>query len=172
MPATYEPIASQTLGSDSASVEFSSISGAYTDLRLVVVGRTSHTSDNSEALAIRLNSDSGSNYSSTRLQGNGSTATSDRTTSQSYMFCARINPSHNSNTSPSTAILDFMTYSNTNVFKTVLAASATSAEQVSVDRSVALWRSTNAITTITLTSARGANFKSGTTFSLYGVKAA
>ena len=35
MPATYEPIASTTLGSDAANVEFTSLSGTYTDLIVV-----------------------------------------------------------------------------------------------------------------------------------------
>ena len=41
MPATYEPIATTTLGSAAASITFSSIAGTYTDLRLVMVGTTS-----------------------------------------------------------------------------------------------------------------------------------
>jgi hypothetical protein len=35
MASTYEPIATTTLGTATASVTFSSISGAYTDLVLV-----------------------------------------------------------------------------------------------------------------------------------------
>jgi hypothetical protein len=38
MAITYEPIATTTLGSAAASVTFSSISGSYTDLVLVVTG--------------------------------------------------------------------------------------------------------------------------------------
>ena len=37
MAITYEPIATTTLGSAAASVTFSSISGSYTDLVLIVV---------------------------------------------------------------------------------------------------------------------------------------
>ena len=38
MAITYEPIATNTLGSAAASVTFSSISGTYTDLVVVVSG--------------------------------------------------------------------------------------------------------------------------------------
>jgi glycosyltransferase involved in cell wall biosynthesis len=41
MPATYEPIATTTLGSAAASITFSSIPATYTDLRLVIVGNLS-----------------------------------------------------------------------------------------------------------------------------------
>lgn len=172
MAVTYEPIASQTLGADASSVTFSSIPGGYTDLRLVATGRTDRTADDFEALAIRFNSDSASNYSSTRLQGSGGTTYSDRTSSQTYLYCARFNPSASSNTSPSVTVLDFMSYANTSAHKTVLSASSATAENRSVDRTVALWRSTSAITTIAITSAQGSNFKSGSVFSLYGIKAA
>jgi hypothetical protein len=40
MPATYEPIATTTLGGAAATITFSSISSAYTDLRIVLVGTT------------------------------------------------------------------------------------------------------------------------------------
>jgi hypothetical protein len=49
---TYEAIATQTLGSDAASVTFSSISGAYTDLIMVV---NAITSTASEYMSINLN---------------------------------------------------------------------------------------------------------------------
>jgi hypothetical protein len=41
MAITYEPIATTTLGTAAASVTFSSISGAYTDLVLVCNGNKS-----------------------------------------------------------------------------------------------------------------------------------
>ena len=41
MPITYEPIATTTLTTTTASVTFSSISGSYTDLILVINGTAS-----------------------------------------------------------------------------------------------------------------------------------
>ena len=40
MPATYEPIATTTLGSAATNITFSSIPATYTDLRLVLVARS------------------------------------------------------------------------------------------------------------------------------------
>jgi hypothetical protein len=69
MAATYEPIETQTLGSAAASVTFSSITGSYTDLILVSSISTTHTATTS--LVIQLNGDTATNYSNTRLLGDG-----------------------------------------------------------------------------------------------------
>ena len=58
MTATYDCIATTTLGSDQASVTFSAISGNYTDL--VIVGNGALTAG-AGTLFIRFNSDTGSN---------------------------------------------------------------------------------------------------------------
>jgi hypothetical protein len=86
MPAgnTYEAIATQTLGSAAASVTFSSIPSTYTDLVLVCNFETS-----SNAIAgvyIQFNGDTSTNYSSTNLIGNGSTAESSRQNSTFYLY--------------------------------------------------------------------------------------
>jgi len=59
MPTTYEPIATTTLGSATASITFSTISGAYTDLVLVasITGVSVATDP-----WIRINSDTGANF--------------------------------------------------------------------------------------------------------------
>ena len=81
MTATYEKIASQTLSSTVATVTFSSISGAYTELVLVMNPISNTTSGSYPYL--RFNSDSGTNYSRTMIQGTGSAAQSDRSANSS-----------------------------------------------------------------------------------------
>ena len=164
MPATYEPIASQTLGADAADVIFSSIPGTYTDL--VIVAATNNVSISVGGLRMRVNSDSGSNYSTTILYGDGSSALSERVSSQTLM---RVGNTSNTSGSPSTSVIQIMSYANTNVFKTVLNAGALASTAAA--RNVNLWRSTSAITSVTLFS-DAVNLKSGSTFSLYGIKAA
>ena len=60
MATTYEPIATNTLGSAAANITFSSIPATYTDLRVVVVALTTNNNWNIE---LRLNSDSSTLYS-------------------------------------------------------------------------------------------------------------
>jgi hypothetical protein len=165
MPKTYEPIATQTLGSSAASVTFSSISAAYTDLVLVLQAGTA-TNDN---LGIRFNSDTGSNYSNTALSGNGSTVVSFRASNATsiipqYHFV--FNNNLNSN-----VIIQVQNYSNTTTNKTLLARSNNAG--VSTDVGVGLWRNTAAITSVTLIGGSfGYSFIAGSTFTLYGVKSA
>jgi hypothetical protein len=87
--STYVPIATQTLGSATASVTFSSIPATYTDLVLIVAAQNV-TASGVNNMALVLNSDGGTNYSMTRLSGNGSTVSSDRASSATYAGWTRI----------------------------------------------------------------------------------
>ena len=78
--STYTPIATNTLGSAQASVTFSSISGSYTDLVLIINAGTSDASE--QDCLIRVNGDTGSNYSATYMYGTGSSAASGRNANQ------------------------------------------------------------------------------------------
>jgi hypothetical protein len=169
MPAgnTYEAIASTTLTTTATSVSFSSISGSYTDLVLVV----SASVDSAEDLRFRINDDTGSNYSYTSLYGTGSAAGSFRATNQTSGN-SDFYGSLSTTLGNSVQILHFLNYSNTTTNKTIL--SRANRADSGVDANVNLWRSTSAITKITLAkaSAFGGTFQSGSTFSLYGIKAA
>ena len=163
MPATYEPIASTTLGSAAANVEFTSIPSTYTDLVLVFSGKHATTT-----AQIRLTvNGSATNYSDTILSGNGSTASSTRHSSGSVI---RLDNATGFNTTnPLVGIVQVMSYANTNVFKTLLAAVADPTN--GVDRIVGLWRDTTAVSSIKVDSNSG-NLASGFTAALYGIKAA
>jgi hypothetical protein len=73
MPNTYEAIASTTLTATASSIDFTSISSTYTDLILVC-----YLQDSGGASYIRVNNDSGSNYSRTIVYGSGGSAASYR----------------------------------------------------------------------------------------------
>jgi hypothetical protein len=170
MPAarTYEPLATTTLGSSAATIDFTSINGSYTDLVLVISG----VSSSGNNIFTRFNSDTASNYSVTRLSGSGSSALSDRETSQTYM----VNTNYGWPTTTAgdqNSIIQIMNYSNTTTFKTVLNRSNRASN--GVDAIVGLWRSTSAITSISLSTngfSGAAGWSSGTTATLYGIKAA
>jgi hypothetical protein len=163
--STYEPIQSTTLGSAASSITFSSIPSTYTDLRIILNGVVNADSYNP---SIRFNSDTGSNYSQTRLVGRPSTAESDRGSSGTYIIGSAFTITN----LRCTVTIDVMSYANTNVNKTVLISFA--AEGTIVARIVGLWRSTAAITDVVLRADAFASgqFTSGYTASLYGIKAA
>jgi hypothetical protein len=163
--ATYEPIATTTLGSTAASVIFSSISGSYTDL--VVITNTGNGSAFS-TLYLQVgngSADTGSNYSTTFMYGTGSSTISSRTSGTTQILASATNNALDGNGS-----IFLQNYSNTTTYKTVLSRGNTS-DGIAVAY-VGLWRSTSAINYIKLTDQNGHNFSIGSTFTLYGIAAA
>ena len=160
MATTYEPIATQTLGSAAATITFSSISGSYTDL--IIAGNGIASTD--AGLDFQLNSDTGTNYSFTYLYGDGSSAVSGRNSTTTVGSGGRIG------INGGVALLNFMNYSNTTTYKTIISRGSNA--DVLTIASVALWRNTDAITAITLKRGGGGNFSTGSTFTLYGIAAA
>jgi hypothetical protein len=168
MANTYEAIATQTLSSAAASVTFSSIPSTYTDL--VIVG--SVLAVGSASVDFQFNGNTASNYSYIVLDGDGSTASSNKQSPTTSIQFAGWSSNLNSSTNPSTMIAHIMNYSNTTTYKTALVRSmALGSASSCVDAFVGTWRQTAAITSI-LIEGSGTNLATGTTFSLYGIKAA
>jgi hypothetical protein len=168
--STYTQISSQTLSSDTATVTFSSIPQTYTDLRLVVSSRVDggYNSGGMDVYAY-YNSDQGSNYSNTQMYGNGSSYGSNRSSNITYSY---VGVSSNTSSGSDWPIFatDIMNYTNTSAYKTTL--SRLSSPNGNTFERVILWRSTAAISSFTLYPELSLSFKTGSTFSLYGIKAA
>jgi len=167
MAKTYEPIATTTLGSAAATTTFSSISSAYTDL-IVIINAKASTVTNTYMQVGNGSVDTGSNYSRTGLTGNGSAASSYRGSSQTLFYCDNNSAPDASNFNYVNTI-HLMNYSNTTTYKTFLNRANNAG--YGVEAQVGLWRSTSAINTILLGVASG-TWAVGTTFTLYGIKAA
>ena len=157
---TYVPIQSQTLTSNQANIDFTSIPATYTDLKIVFNGALA----TGDTLSLQFNSDTGSNYSYTRIIANGSAYSSYR---ESSITIGKTGPIVSTSiTTPSTVIMDVMNYSNSNTYKTVLSRTA---DQTYVASYVTLWRNTNSINTIRVRVDSGVNILSGSTATLYGI---
>jgi len=168
MAKTYEPIATQTLGSAAASVTFSSIPSTYTDLVLVIAGTVSV---NGESIVAQYNGDTATNYSYTFLYGNGTSALSSRQSTKTA-----VGVSWNvgfSSTEQCNATMQIQNYSNATTYKTSLTrGNNTSGSSLpGTEASVGLWRSTAAITSLLIKPGSG-NLSTGFTLTLYGIKAA
>jgi hypothetical protein len=156
--STYTPIATTTLGSAQATVTFSSISQSYTDLVVVINGAASTEASDT----MQFNSDTGSNYSYTELDGApGSGRASNRTAC--YLG--------NTYTDQYVKVINIMNYSNSTTYKTVLSRSNYQAGTYAVSAWVSLWRNTNSITQLVIGPNSG-TMNTGTTVSLYGIAAA
>jgi hypothetical protein len=161
MASTYTPIATQTLGSTTQTVTFSSIPSTYTDLVIVANG----TATTAVSVLLRFNGDTASNYSVTYVDGNGTSATSYRDTN----YTGGYGGSFYNTTSPTVSTINIMNYANSTTYKTAL--NRTSYPAGFTIASVSLWRNTAAINSVSMT-ANLNGFATGTTFTLYGIKAA
>jgi len=171
MPATYEPIATTTLGSAAADITFTSIPGTYTDLRLVVVGRCTAAGVDTQGMYLQFNGNTATNYSNTQILGNGSSAISDYSNNNSIMQCGEL-PAGNISTSifalNTADIFSYTGSTNKTVLVTSNADMNTGTTASRVWRLVGLWRQTSAITSIKVYPS-GSNFDTGTTATLYGI---
>ena len=159
MPKTYDPIATQTFSGQS-SITFSSIPSTYTDLILIWNG----TSNAAQDTILRYNGDTASNYSWTRLIGNGSAASSSRVSNATSTVGGWADSGQVAN------IVQIQNYSNTTTFKTgIVRSNAVTAGYVL--SWVTLWRSTAAINSIYIQPDSGGTFNNGN-ITLYGIKAA
>jgi hypothetical protein len=159
MPNTYEPIATNTLSSTTATLTFSAISGAYTDLVLTTNCRLGNTN----AYHVRFNGDSGNNYTINVIQGSGSAVTTSRGTSENQSMIGV------GDTNVQSSIVHINNYSNTTTYKPFFVQVANSGAYTRF--AVGTWINTGAITSVTV-SVGGDVFSIGSSFTLYGIKAA
>jgi hypothetical protein len=172
---TYVALDKVTVGTATPSITFTGISGAYTDLVLVMSAATTHTLATFPYM--RFNNDSTTNYSGTELYGTGSAASSTRDTSRSRGWIG-FDISISNTVGDAISTVNIMNYSNTTTYKTWLARSnraGSTLDYQGIDAFVGLWRATPAaITSIEIRNSRGDvdyNFAVGSTFSLYGIRA-
>lgn len=160
MPSTYETIATYTANGSSSTFSFTSISSTFTDLRLVING----TLTSNQGIKMRFNSDSNTNYSYTRVYGNGTSAGADTSTSRDG-----IDVGYQISSSRQITTIDVMNANNSTTFKSCLYRLGAPANDGAL-AAVGLWRNTARITSIDFIA--GANYVSGTTATLYGITVA
>ena len=165
MPITYDNIATTTLGSAAASIDFTSIPATYTDLRLVFVNQGTGTAGNSRFL--RFNSDSSSSYSRTKLVGTGVEAYSGQQIEQTTLRFTEAGTS----ASPVWQLqtVDIFSYAGSTNKTCLMISNEDNNGSGNILTGVGLWRSTAAITSISLFLTTG-TFAAGTIATLYGIK--
>lgn len=163
LPSTMTPIATQTLATSAASITFSSIPQTYTDLVMVVqFGQTG-----GDDVFLRFNGDTGSNYSATRIAGDGSTPSSSLNSS-----VTGIQPRTPNNPNSSIVSIwkeNIMNYTNTTTYKSTTGRYSYPSGFTTAH--TGMWRSTAAITSLTVL-CNALAWSAGTIVTLYGVKAA
>jgi hypothetical protein len=166
---TYTPIATYTVPSATASYTFTSIPSTHTDLILVFTG-TMTSADYVQFQVGNGSVDTGSNYSNTAVKGNGTSASSSRSSNSTNIFTPEP-----MNTNQGNLIINFQNYANTTTYKTTVMRTnvplTDGGATGSTSATVGLWRSTSAINTIKMYTYAGQTYAAGSTFTLYGIKA-
>lgn len=164
----YDSIASLTVdASADLTVTFSSIPATYKHLQLRAV--VTSASDSFPVL-LRLNSDTGSNYSYHYVAGQGSVVASGGGTSQTSIITAGnyarlLNP-----TNPWAFVIDILDYADTNKYKTArVLHGADYNGSGEINLTSGNWRNTAAVSTITMSMA-SSGFTQYSSFALYGIK--
>ncbi len=171
---TFESIATVTVGSGgAANVEFTSIPATYTHLQIRGIARTARSAQVGDPLLFTFNSDSASNYNHHYLQGDGSGVSVGASTSQNNFWMYRASGAGATASVFGAIVVDILDYKDTNKFKTVRGLGGVDNNgSGDILLSSAAWRSTSAITSITIVNFSATNFQQYTHFALYGIKGA
>jgi hypothetical protein len=170
----YESIASATGTGSSGTITFSSIPSTYTSLQIRYIARDTGTGAGSSALRIRLNSDSGANYSYHSLIGDGSAVTASGTASSTeYLISRGVVAGGALATTLCAGVIDIHDYASTTRNKTMRGFTGDDTNSASgfwgVNLSSGLWMSTSAVNAIELRIFSD-SFTTSTTVALYGIK--
>lgn len=170
---TYSLIASSTLTSAQASVNFTSIPNTYTDLVLRLNARTDLASNGAD-LAVRFNSNSATDYSSTWIYANTSPTASRQSSSTYYRIYQTANGTADTASVFGPTEIYIARYASTG-YKPMWAFGASenlSGASWTVTTNAGLYIQASAISSINIfpVSTSGYNFVANSTFYLYGIK--
>jgi hypothetical protein len=171
MPPSYESIATATGTGSSSTITFSSIPSGFKHLQLR--GYTYGSGGGASNARITFNSDSGSNYASHLIYGDGATVTATGAASQTFAWYSIYASSAGSANGIPVTIVDILDYGSTSKNKTIRALSGfdnNGSGRIYIYSG--LWMSTSAITSIELKNEDASNWTTSTRYALYGIKEA
>jgi len=167
----YESIATVSVGAGgTASIDFTGISSAYNHLQIRFLCRGTDVSAD-RALYMRINSDSGTNYSWHRLRADGATVAGGAGTTQDYIYCGALVDGGTSGSIFAGGVIDILDYANTSKYKTsrILSGFDKNGATGYINFNSGLWMNTAAITSISLYYQGSVNTAQYSSFALYGV---
>ena len=171
---SYESIATVVVGSGGqATVSFTSIPSTYTHLQIRFLSRSTFNNGGSGVNCYyTLNGDATNNYSAHALRGDGATVFANGAASQGAMYPGTtVADAGTSANIFGSGILDILDYAQTTKYKTARLLNGFDRNGGgSVAFSSGNWRSTSAITTVTL--ATDGNWAEYSSFALYGIRGA
>jgi hypothetical protein len=169
MPSTYTLIKGETLAVAANTVTFSAIPSTYTDLVFRISARNTTSGNTVSDMWCRFNGVT-TNYSRTRIQGNGASAVSDRIANTSI---DNFENALNGNSSTANTFNSLEVYIPNYTVATAkphsgFSAMETNATTAYLVGTASLWNNTAAISSVVWTSGSD-NFAIGSSFYLYGI---
>jgi hypothetical protein len=165
----YELIETQILGSNTSTVTFSSLgtySSTYKHLQVRLVARGARSASD-DGVSMRLNADTGANYSMHFLFGNGSSVQSFAQTSQTGIYIGNIMAGSSTANRFTPKVIDILDAYSASKNKTTRTLGE--GENNIIALSSGAWYNTASVTSISVIDTNG-DFVSGSRFSLYGIK--
>ena len=167
----YDALATVTLSASASSVTFVGIPSGYKHLQIRAIAKTDRA-ETDDVILMQFNGDTAANYSWHWLRGNGSVAASGATANASNISI-QYGASGNSGATNvfAASIVDILDYENTNKNKTTRTLNGMDLNGSGwIYLQSGNWRSTSAVTSITLNRQYGSNFNQYSSFALYGIK--
>jgi hypothetical protein len=160
----YESIATTTLSSSAGSITFSSIPATYSHLQIRITQLNTATATTN----LRLNSDTGSNYSRHYLFGGGASATGAAGSASQTSIGVLYNES---TTYAAVGVIDILDYASTVKNKTVRSLMGWDANGSGyVFLYSGSWMNSSTATSSLTFTPDGGSLATGSTFALYGIK--
>jgi hypothetical protein len=167
----YDALATVTVPSGgAASITFAGIPTGYKHLQIRGIARAASGGVN--AIAIRLNGDTGANYAWHLLYGvgSGSALSTSAASTATALMSYQANPTNDGTGVFGPSVTDILDYSSTTKNKTIRNLSGRDGNGTGeIGMWSALWNNQNAVNSVALVSS-GANFAEFSQFALYGVK--
>jgi hypothetical protein len=171
------PVAPQTLGTAAASITFSSIPAGYNLLHLVVIGASASATE-TDRWKVQINGDTGNDYDVQEIGVYNTTVVAAVRSAAGQWDCATANPPGDMPGASATAgvagILEIeipgytgTVFQKTGLWRSGYCDAATSAADQRLANMLIAWRSTAAITSVTVATITGSNLAAGTTALLY-----
>lgn len=164
---SFDSIATFTGNGTTNTYTFSSIPQTYKNLQV----RVSAIGTGGGSLVMRINGDTGNNYSRHQLRGDGTNATAGASLSSNLMQISGA-PGSIDTSFPMASVTDIIDYASTSknkVTRTLAGVDTNGTLDQAINMTSNIWLNTSAITSLTIFST-GTVFSTGTSIALYGIK--
>lgn len=168
--SSYESIATVTVGAGgSSTITFSSIPSTYTHLQLRILGKNNAADNGAWNIFLNFNSSASTSNTFHYLLGDGASVSAGASTGNTHCIAGVFAGS--TTTTFSNSIIDILDYKNTNKYKTIRSLNGVDFNGSGSMRFYSnLWQSTQAISSIDITSEGSKTITQYSHFALYGIK--